>query len=140
VSGTESYKKHPDISSKNFQMLLGHFRQVKREGVPDGKFGMLKQFRKTVPNLPFGTVFLKFSPDAMDLGDCIVFKIIGSGSNPLKKTPLPPGEGNIRINGFDPPPIIVLGSPGVNAVNPGILNLPGFVPHPNLRNASNLLF
>jgi hypothetical protein len=30
---------------------------------------------------------------------------LGSGSNPLKKTPLPPGEGNIRISGFDPPPI-----------------------------------
>jgi hypothetical protein len=34
----------------------------------------------------------------------MIYPVIGSGSNPLKKTPLPPGEGNIRINGFDPPP------------------------------------
>jgi hypothetical protein len=34
-----------------------------------------------------------------------VFLFFGSGSNPFKKTPLPPGEGNIRINGFEPPPV-----------------------------------
>jgi hypothetical protein len=34
--------------------------------------------------------------------------------------------------------IIVLGQAGVNAVNPGILNLSGFVPHPSLQKTPNL--